>query len=293
MNRRNLLGKLIISKSNDQYKTFHDLNLILVKGNRNKIIINHKVPKLLIKGNNNLIDIGLYGEADEIILLGNNNMITAKYDYSLNINDSGSGNSIYVRKKEKHDKKEIQEDKKFDDDNSEESKESEEKDKNRINRVFDFKLGENKSNNYINNYRNEEEEEDEEDDDYDMFGCISGVPFFEIQEEIQRQLQREREKELFRSAIAGIVFGIQKKEPSVDPENILCDLIDISFRNVSKGVKEGNKKCVICYENFEEKESVKMTGCFHIFHYKCIKKWIESKQELSETPDCPVCRREL
>ena len=126
-----------------------------------------------------------------------------------------------------------------------------------------------------------------------MFGFISDVPFFDIQEEIERQLQREREKEIFRASIASMFFGKQKDESLVEPEIILCDLIDIPFKNVSKGVKEGNEKCVICFEDFEENESVKMTNCFHIFHYNCIKKWIESKQELIEEPDCPICRREL
>ena len=294
MNRRNLLGKLIISKSNDQYKTFHDLNLILVRGNGNKIIINHVVTKLLIKGNNNLIDIGQYGVTDEIILKGNNNIITAKYDYSLNVDDSGNGNTIYVRKKEKIVEKNIQEDKICNKENSEESKLGEEKNKNTINRVVHFKISENNLGNYNDDdYFNEREDDEDDDGGYDMFGFISDVPFFDIQEEIERQLQREREKEIFRASIASMFFGKQKDESLVEPEIILCDLIDIPFKNVSKGVKEGNEKCVICFEDFEENESVKMTKCFHIFHYKCIKKWIESKQELIEEPDCPICRREL
>ena len=293
MNNRNLLGKLIISKSNDNYKTFHDLNLILVRGNGNKIIINHFVQKLLIKGNNNLIDIGQYGATDEIILKGNNNSITAKYDYSLNVDNSGSGNTVYVRKKEKIEEKNIQEDKICNKENSEESKLGEEKNKNTINRVVDFKIGKNNSGNYNDDDYFNEREEDDDDCGYDMFGFISDVPFFDIQEEIERQLQREREKEIFRASIATMFFGEQKNKSYVDSENILNDLIDIPFKNVSKGVKEGNEKCVICFEDFEENESVKMTNCFHIFHYKCIKKWIESKQELIEEPDCPICRREL
>ena len=76
-------------------------------------------------------------------------------------------------------------------------------------------------------------------------------------------------------------------------KTISMDLIDISFKNISKEIKEGNEKCVICYENFIKNERVKMTKCFHIFHFKCIKKWAESKTELTKKPECPICRRKL
>ena len=48
-------GKLIISKFDDDYKTFHKLNLILVKGNRNAININHNIGKIVINGHSNKV----------------------------------------------------------------------------------------------------------------------------------------------------------------------------------------------------------------------------------------------
>lgn len=107
------------------------------------------------------------------------------------------------------------------------------------------------------------------------------------------QLKREREKELFRASLASLFFGSSNNNFEQNDDNVLSDLIDISFKNVSKGVKEGNEKCVICFENFKENEQVKMTSCFHIFHFKCIKKWVENREELTEAPNCPICRKNL
>ena len=287
MSQQNNLGKLIISKSNDYYETFHDLKLILVKGDRNKIIIDQKVSKLIINGNNNTIQLEKSGDIRQTILRGNNNIIIAKYLYYIyNKSDYGKGNITYVKKFEEGNGKQDSEDEKEEHDSFAKREEEEEKRKIiSIERPIDFNL---------NGKVNEDCEEDyDEEDIFSYLGCISGVPIYDIEYEIERQLQREREKELFRASVAGIVFENSKSVSLIDPDSILNELIDIRFKNVSKGIKEDNEKCVICYDNFEDNESVKMTSCFHIFHFKCIKKWIERKQELSEKPDCPICRRDL
>ena len=53
----NSRGKLFISRNNEHYETLNYLNLVLVKGNRNNIEINHLVKKIsnnrLSKYNNN------------------------------------------------------------------------------------------------------------------------------------------------------------------------------------------------------------------------------------------------
>ena len=45
--------------------------------------------------------------------------------------------------------------------------------------------------------------------------------------------------------------------------------------------------CSICYENFIiGKSDISITPCSHIFHHKCIIKWVNEK---SENPNCPNC----
>ena len=74
--------------------------------------------------------------------------------------------------------------------------------------------------------------------------------------------------------------------------------------NVSKGLtaeqidnlpnkrfkKEKNREfyqCIICMEEFQEKEKVKVLPCAHIFHINCIKQWLLKQKS------CPFCKSEI
>ena len=64
------------------------------------------------------------------------------------------------------------------------------------------------------------------------------------------------------------------------------DFPEIVLEDINK-LEDGNKRCMICLEDFQSKEKVTALPCIHFFHPKCIKKWIENKNE------CPVCKLEL
>ncbi|KAG2324784.1 hypothetical protein Bca52824_007512 [Brassica carinata] len=55
-------------------------------------------------------------------------------------------------------------------------------------------------------------------------------------------------------------------------------------RNYSGEEEEGEKRCIVCLEDFEPKETVMVTPCKHMFHEKCIVPWLKSKGQ------CPLCR---
>ena len=61
---------------------------------------------------------------------------------------------------------------------------------------------------------------------------------------------------------------------------------EIVIEDINK-LEEGNKKCVICLEDFVSKEKVTALPCIHFFHTPCIKKWV-----LKENT-CPICKFEL
>ena len=240
MSHNNNLGKLIISKYNDFYETFHNLELILVRGNRNRIEIDHKIQKLVISGNNNKVIISNSGKVRQIKFRGNNNIIEANTSNSLNrATDYGNNNEIFIRRRRFTPE--------FDDSyNDEDNDDDDDEDDN---------------------------EEDESDEEYNDRYHINN----EFLEEVRR-----------------LIFnGGLNHENDLDSENNNYNLIDITYKKEPKEVKEEDEKCVICYENFKKEESLKMTNCFHTFHCKCIKKWIKSKLNIKETPDCPICRREL
>ena len=224
-------GKLIISRCNDYYQTFHELDLILVKGNGNKIDIDEDIGKLVINGHGNKISIKSCAGVGKITIRGNNNKIYSFYSSSLNnLSDFGHRNKIYYREDDESDE--------------ENSFNDEDNDDEQISPRVNFNL---------NQIR-------------------------ELIRQIRERLQYQEE---------------ENAQLNNEENHILNELVDVQFKNVSENVKEGNEKCVICYENFLKDENIKMTTCFHLFHFNCIKKWVQSKNRSIEPPDCPICRRKL
>lgn len=48
-----------------------------------------------------------------------------------------------------------------------------------------------------------------------------------------------------------------------------------------------NFQCIICMEEFNEREKVKLLPCGHIFHPNCIKEWLMKQKS------CPFCKSEI
>jgi len=48
--------------------------------------------------------------------------------------------------------------------------------------------------------------------------------------------------------------------------------------------------CEICWEEFNN--DVQCTPCFHKFHVRCIKQWIQQKNETVNIP-CPICKTDI
>ena len=318
MFRKESFGKLIISRSNNYYETFHNLNFILVKYDKNAIIINHRIGALVIDGDYNKVEIGELGNIEKIVINGDYNLIIAKKSFSLNnVLDNGQGNIIEEENKAALDSEEEEKDEESQENEENEYEEEEKDGESQENEENEYEEEE-KNNRYKYRIFNEErpillslnnkekkieainEDSDDEDNDdniYDIYGGeIDYFTLLEIDSQLKMQLRREKEKELFRSSLIDMIFNnsYNNKDSEVKNENdILAELIDINFKSGTRGVKKGNEKCVICCENFKENEKVKMTECFHIFHFNCIKKWIESKKKLEECPDCPICQRNL
>ena len=76
------------------------------------------------------------------------------------------------------------------------------------------------------------------------------------------------------------------------------ELIKQLFENIltpkifSKDIILNNcENCSICLDAFEcDKSSVCITPCNHIFHYDCLKKWVDDNVL---TPKCPNCNNNL
>ena len=71
----------------------------------------------------------------------------------------------------------------------------------------------------------------------------------------------------------------------VDP-NILNSLPENEIFDASK-LDPDNRNCVICLEDFKDKEKTIALPCIHVFHSDCIKSWLGSHN------CCPTCKFEL
>ncbi|KAL1189791.1 RING-H2 finger protein ATL43 [Cardamine amara subsp. amara] len=79
------------------------------------------------------------------------------------------------------------------------------------------------------------------------------------------------------------------------PKSILLRSLSLYYRNKNSGNEnsrntqdlsgeEDEKRCTVCLEDFEPKETVMLTPCKHMFHEECIVPWLKSKGQ------CPLCR---
>jgi hypothetical protein len=48
--------------------------------------------------------------------------------------------------------------------------------------------------------------------------------------------------------------------------------------------------CSICYEKVKSTEYIRELNCNHVFHKKCIDKWLLLSMKNKENINCPICR---
>ncbi|ORX52953.1 hypothetical protein BCR36DRAFT_411314 [Piromyces finnis] len=71
----------------------------------------------------------------------------------------------------------------------------------------------------------------------------------------------------------------EKENESLTKESNEC--------NHSNKIIYNEKKCSICFDDFQIYEKVIMLECSHIFHRHCIASWLKIKK------DCPICRKDV
>ena len=58
----------------------------------------------------------------------------------------------------------------------------------------------------------------------------------------------------------------------------------IHFFKYDKVPFESEEICIICYDLFEQNDSVNMLKCKHKFHKNCLLPWVQKNNK------CPICR---
>ena len=84
------------------------------------------------------------------------------------------------------------------------------------------------------------------------------------------------------------VFNLNQMRP-IDVPLLEFEMIEIRAEkfeptNYRESFTE-NEVCAICLEKYKEDQMVsKWMGCNHLFHHKCIQRWVRNK------PNCPLCK---
>lgn len=71
--------------------------------------------------------------------------------------------------------------------------------------------------------------------------------------------------------------------PEPAAESISAE-ISIEEQRLSQ-LKEQKGVCVICYCNLKNAKRCFPENCLHIFHFECLKRWSEQKNQ------CPLCKK--
>lgn len=69
--------------------------------------------------------------------------------------------------------------------------------------------------------------------------------------------------------------------------NTSQDKINLLYYNINESDIKKNLSCSICIKQFKDKLNVIKLLCNHVYHKKCIIKW------LKEVSNCPICRKEV
>jgi hypothetical protein len=90
----------------------------------------------------------------------------------------------------------------------------------------------------------------------------------------------------FRPHIIGVRIINGRHRSDLHGKHAINHFPEIVIEDVGK-LDEGNKKCIICLEEFKNKEKVTALPCIHFFHTPCIKDWVKKQKS------CPICKFEL
>lgn len=89
------------------------------------------------------------------------------------------------------------------------------------------------------------------------------------------------------SIISLFVTNYMNNRDNIDNKNVDDGDIDLSvcvYTDLDEVVKEKNENCSICFEKNDCDDTLILTKCDHVYHYKCLKEWVD----LNKT--CPLCR---
>ena len=74
---------------------------------------------------------------------------------------------------------------------------------------------------------------------------------------------------------------------SKEKADFILELNEFQYKNINKYSSRKEENCSICLEKFKGTDIIKEFSCTHIFHKKCLLKWLEKSN------NCPLCKHNM
>jgi hypothetical protein len=74
---------------------------------------------------------------------------------------------------------------------------------------------------------------------------------------------------------------------SKEKADFILELNEFQYKHINKYSSRKEENCTICLENFKGTDIIKEFSCKHIFHKKCLLKWLEKSN------NCPLCKHNM
>ena len=125
-----------------------------------------------------------------------------------------------------------------------------------------------------NNQEEEEEEEEYEEEEQELNSNQDPGDYY--QEQLENEVEEEENEDNNNNNIL-----IKKRA------ELILELDEFQYKHISKYSSRKEDTCAICKQTFKGTDIIKEFCCKHIFHKKCLLKWLQTSNI------CPLCKHNL
>ena len=130
--------------------------------------------------------------------------------------------------------------------------------------------------NYNQNNNQDDEEEESEEEEQELNSNQDTGDYY------QEQLENEVEEDENDNDNENEDDILLKKRAE-----LILELDEFQYKHISKYSSRKEDSCAICLQKFKGTDIIKEFCCKHIFHKKCLLKWLQNSN------NCPLCKHNL
>jgi len=95
---------------------------------------------------------------------------------------------------------------------------------------------------------------------------------------------------IYQEQLDSVIEESFETQPTLEKTDNLIDISSQKFDSLDDEIKNDNKNCSICLNDFEKEDDISVTKCSHVFHNNCIIEWGKYKATDETKTECPICR---